>query len=66
MSEPNGVDLWALSDLSTPWCLHVVVTLRIAEHIAQGREELSALAAAAKCDAGAAQGARASGEQRRL
>ena len=30
------VDLWALSDLCTPWCIHVVVTLRVAEHLASG------------------------------
>ena len=29
-------DLWALSDLCTPWCIHVAATLRIAEHIAAG------------------------------
>jgi SAM-dependent methyltransferase len=41
------VDIWALSDLSTPWCLHVVVTLRIAEHIAAGAGRIDDLAAAA-------------------
>jgi hypothetical protein len=30
------VDLWSLSDLCTPWCLHVAATLRVAEHIAFG------------------------------
>jgi len=30
------VDLWSLSDLCTPWCLHVAATLRVAEHIASG------------------------------
>lgn len=45
------VDLWALSDLCTPWCLHVAATLRIAEHIAAGTAEIHALAAAAGCDA---------------
>ncbi len=39
-------DLWALSDLCTPWCVHVVATLRVATHIAAGREEIHALAAA--------------------
>ena len=43
-------DLWSLSDLCTPWCIHVVATLRIAEHIAAGRDELNDLAAAAHCD----------------
>ena len=45
------VDLWTLSDLCTPWCLHVVVTLRVAEHIAEGRERIGELAAACGCDA---------------
>lgn len=49
MSAP---DLWALSDLCTPWCVHVVATLRIAEHIAAGVDEINNLAAAAKCDSG--------------
>jgi 2,7-dihydroxy-5-methyl-1-naphthoate 7-O-methyltransferase len=50
MSEPV-VDLWALSDLCTPWCLFVVATLRIAEHIDDGIDEIGPLAAAANCDA---------------
>jgi len=45
------VNLWELSDLCTPWCLHVAVTLRIAEHIAAGVDQIDAIAAAAKCDA---------------
>ena len=44
------VDLGALSDLCTPWCLRVVVTLRIADHIAKGTTSLEDLAAAARCD----------------
>jgi 2,7-dihydroxy-5-methyl-1-naphthoate 7-O-methyltransferase len=43
--------LESLSDLCTPWCLHVAVTLRIAEHIEQGTEVVHDLAAAASCDA---------------
>src|ERR1035438_5307674 len=43
------MDLWALSDLCTPWCVHVVATLRVAPHIAAGCEEIDALAA--KCGA---------------
>jgi hypothetical protein len=46
----SAVDLWALSDLCTPWCVHVVATLRIAEHIAAGVDEIDKLAAVAKCD----------------
>jgi 2,7-dihydroxy-5-methyl-1-naphthoate 7-O-methyltransferase len=48
--DREQADLWALSDLCTPWCLHVVATLRIAEHIATGRHEIHDLAAAAQCD----------------
>jgi hypothetical protein len=42
MAERNGVDLWALSDLCTPWCTHVVATLRIADHVAVGASAISA------------------------
>lgn len=42
--------LWALTDLQTPWCIHVVATLRIAEAIASGTTDIGALAAAAHCD----------------
>jgi 2,7-dihydroxy-5-methyl-1-naphthoate 7-O-methyltransferase len=45
------VDLGALSDLCTPWCVHVAATLRIADHIAAGIDEVRGLAAAAECDA---------------
>jgi hypothetical protein len=41
------VDLWALSDLCTPWCIHVVVTLRIADHLAAGITRIDDLATAA-------------------
>ena len=44
------MDLWTLSDLSTPWCVHVVATLRIADHIAAGNTEIGPLAAAAGAD----------------
>jgi SAM-dependent methyltransferase len=50
--EQAVVDLGALSDLCTPWCVHVVATLRIADHIAAGAGDIDALAAAAGCDAG--------------
>jgi 2,7-dihydroxy-5-methyl-1-naphthoate 7-O-methyltransferase len=39
-------DIWALSDLCTPWCVHVVATLRIADHIAAGTTRIGDLAAA--------------------
>jgi hypothetical protein len=51
LAEQGRADLWALSDLCTPWCVHVVATLRIAEHLAAGRDEINDLAAAAQCDA---------------
>jgi len=45
------MDLWQLSDLCTPWCVHVVATLRIAEHIAAGTTDITQLAAASGADA---------------
>jgi 2,7-dihydroxy-5-methyl-1-naphthoate 7-O-methyltransferase len=47
------VDLSTLTDLQTPWCVHVVATLRIAERLAPGPATVTGLAAAAGCDAGA-------------
>jgi hypothetical protein len=44
------MDLWELADLRTPWSLRVVVTLRIADHIAAGREQLDDLAEAADAE----------------
>jgi SAM-dependent methyltransferase len=44
------MDIWTLSDLCTPWCVHVVATLRIADHIAAGNTEIGALAAASGAD----------------
>ncbi len=44
-------DLGELSDLCTPWCVHVVATLRIADHISAGIDRVEELAAAAHCDA---------------
>ena len=40
------VDFWELSDLCTPWCIRVVATLRIADHIATGTTEIDQLAVA--------------------
>jgi SAM-dependent methyltransferase len=54
--EPPGADLAALSDLCTPWCLHVVATLRIAEHVDAGVTGIDDLAGAAGCDADALHG----------
>lgn len=47
----GGVDLEALADLTTPWALRVVVTLRIAELVDTGLSGIDELAAAARCDA---------------
>jgi hypothetical protein len=46
MAQTEKVDLWALTDLCTPWCVYVVVTLRVAEHIAAGKTQIDDLAAA--------------------
>jgi 2,7-dihydroxy-5-methyl-1-naphthoate 7-O-methyltransferase len=45
------MDLFTLSDLCTPWCVHVVATLRIAQHLEAGLAQVDDLARAAKCDA---------------
>jgi SAM-dependent methyltransferase len=50
MPKQEAATLWALSDLCTPWLIHVVATLRIADHIAAGIDRIDALAAAAGCD----------------
>ncbi len=47
------MDLWELTDLCTPWCAHVAVTLRVAEHIEAGHAEIQDLAAACGADADA-------------
>src|SRR5688500_9678444 len=51
MPEQAGMNLSALSDLCTPWCLRVVATLRIADQIAAGITDVADLAAASDCDA---------------
>ena len=43
-------DLWELADLCTPWCVHVVATLRVAEHIEAGKSTIAEIAPAAGCD----------------
>ncbi|OLD14915.1 MAG: hydroxyneurosporene methyltransferase [Acidobacteria bacterium 13_1_40CM_3_65_5] len=52
MPQRDEVNIWALSDLGTPWCLHVVATLRIAEHIAAGITHIDDLAAASGSHSG--------------
>jgi SAM-dependent methyltransferase len=51
MPEQESVSLAALSDLCTPWCVHVVATLRIADHLAAGTTGIAEIASAAGCDA---------------
>ncbi len=50
MADPGKVDFWALSDLCTPWCFHVIVTLRIANLLADGSGDIVDLAQRAQCD----------------
>ena len=49
-AESGAVSLADLSDLATPWCLRVVATLRIADHIAAGTADAADLAAATASD----------------
>ena len=44
MPERDPADLWALGDLCTPWCVHVVATLRVADHLAAGVDRVADLA----------------------
>jgi len=44
------VDVEALTDLRTPWCIHVAVTLRIAEHVDAGVTRVEDLAQATDSD----------------
>src|SRR2546421_10989643 len=44
-------DFGALTDLCTPWCIRVVATLRMADHIAAGTTTITTLAEEAGCDA---------------
>jgi 2,7-dihydroxy-5-methyl-1-naphthoate 7-O-methyltransferase len=46
----ESANLSALSDLCTPWCVHVVATLRIADQIAAGSTDIKTLAEEAECD----------------
>jgi 2,7-dihydroxy-5-methyl-1-naphthoate 7-O-methyltransferase len=51
VDQVDHIDIWALSDLCTPWCVYVVATLRIADHIAAGITLIDDLAEASHCDA---------------
>jgi hypothetical protein len=53
VEDQDAVDLESLLDLTTPWCLRVAATLRIAGHITDGHDDIAGLAAAAGCDPGA-------------
>ena len=46
----DAANVWSLADLATPWCVHVAVTLGIADHMAAGVMEIGALASASKSD----------------
>jgi SAM-dependent methyltransferase len=46
MTPQERVDLSEMTDLCTPWSIHVVATLRIADHIAAGITDIDDLAAA--------------------
>jgi hypothetical protein len=50
MPENGRADLGTLSDLRTPWCLRVAATLRIADLIAEGKDQIDTLAAETGCD----------------
>src|SRR5256884_337285 len=51
MPPQHAPDIWSLTDLCTPWCVHVAVTLRVAEHLAGGTSQIAGLAAASGADA---------------
>src|SRR5262245_26861743 len=44
------MDIWSLTDLATPWCVHVVATLRIAQRIASGTTRIEELASSSGAD----------------
>ena len=50
MAENKDVNIEALTDLCTPWCVFVVATLRIAENIDEGFHSISQLAKKSGCD----------------
>lgn len=47
------MSLWELSDLSTPWCVHVAATLRVADRLVDGPMAIRPLAQACAADADA-------------
>ena len=50
MPDTDQVDLFALSDFATPWSIHVLATLRVADHIAAGIDTIDELARTCKAD----------------
>jgi hypothetical protein len=50
MAKRAAVDMGALSDLATPWCLRVVATLRIADLVAAGTCRIEDLARETSAD----------------
>ena len=50
MPDADQVDIFALSDFATPWSIHVLATLRVADHIEAGVDSIDALARACDCD----------------
>ncbi len=50
MNASQPANIWEMSDLATPWCIFVVATLDIAEHISAGKNNIDDLANAAGCD----------------
>lgn len=55
MPQAEPADIWALGDLCTPWCVHVVATLKVADHMASGVDRIEPLAAACSSDPAALQ-----------
>ncbi len=51
MSQHDQPNIWDLTDLCTPWCVHVVATLQIADHLAAGITQIDDLAATVGADA---------------
>jgi 2,7-dihydroxy-5-methyl-1-naphthoate 7-O-methyltransferase len=51
MPQQAVPNIWDLIDMCTPWCVHVVATLRVADHIAAGVSQVDPLARAAGADA---------------
>lgn len=49
-ADDAEVDLDALLDLATPWCLHAAATLRLPDRIAEGHRDIADLAAVTGCD----------------